>query len=168
LFYHLVWSTRNREPLLTSNIEPIIYDFLRAKAIGLEAKIFALNGIEDHIHMVVSIPPKIVVAKFVGQVKAVSSVKYNQMPGIGSCFYWQEEYGAFSFDAKRLPNYVQYVECQKEHHTQQTTIPILERMNGEGVVRIRDPLGLYVIEDDVWRKELMSQPSPPGDGSPGY
>lgn len=44
LFYHLVWATKNCEPLLTPEFEPIIYGFLCAKEIGLEARLFALNG----------------------------------------------------------------------------------------------------------------------------
>jgi REP element-mobilizing transposase RayT len=43
LFYHIVWSTKDREPLLTPDVEPIIHGFLRSKAIGLEAVVFALN-----------------------------------------------------------------------------------------------------------------------------
>jgi putative transposase len=116
LFYHLVWSTKNRQPLLVPNVESEIHDFLRAKAMGLGATLFALNGIEDHVHLVGSIPPGIAVAKFVGQVKAVASTKFNKAHPHASPFFWQEEYGAFSFDAKRLPNYIAYVDWQKEHH----------------------------------------------------
>ena len=49
-----------------------------------------------------------------------------------------EEYGVFSFDGKRLPNYIAYVERQKEHHTQHTTIPILERTEGEMIGLLRE------------------------------
>ena len=155
LFYHLVWATKNREPLLTPNIEPVIYGFLRSKAIGLGGILFALNGILDHVHMVVAIPPAIAVAKFVGQVKAVASTKFNKS-GIGNEFFLQEEYGAFSFDGKRLPNYIAYVERQKEHHAQGTTIPILERTTGEGVVRISESALTYVLNEAAWRAELES------------
>lgn len=155
LFYHLVWATKNREPLLTSGVEPVILGFLRSKAIGLGGVLFALNCVLDHVHMVVAIPPAIAVAKFVGQVKAVASTRFNKA-GLGSEFFWQEEYGAFSFDSKRLPNYIAYVERQKEHHAQGTTIPILERTSGEGVVRIGESTGLYVVNETAWRAELES------------
>ena len=135
LFYHMVWATKNRLPLLTPKVEPIIHNFLRAKAIGLGATVFALNGIEDHVHLVASIPPKIAVAKFIGQIKAVASTKFNQAELERPPFFWQEEYGAFSFDAKRLPNYIAYVERQKEHHAQGTTIPVLERTT-DGIPKI--------------------------------
>lgn len=154
LFYHLVWSTKNREPLLTPQVEPIIHNFLRTKAIGLGATVFALNGIDDHVHVVASIPPRIAVAKFVGQIKAVASTKFNNRYPDHPSFFWQEEYGAFSFDGKRLPNYIAYVERQKEHHAKQRTIPILERTTGEGVKLIREDEVGYPIEDEMWRREM--------------
>lgn len=154
LFYHLVWSTKNREPLLTSRVEPIIHNYLRTKAIGLGAVVFALNGIEDHVHVVASIPPRIAVATFVGQIKAVASTKFNKSHRDQPPFFWQDEYGAFSFDGKRLPNYVAYVERQKEHHANQKTIPILERTTGEGVTLIREDEVGYAAEDEMWRREM--------------
>ena len=90
LFYHLVWCTKNREPFLTPQVEPIVYDFLRSKAIGLGATLFALNGTVEHVHMVAAIPPAIAVAKFVGQVKGVSATKFNK-GGFTAILYWQEE-----------------------------------------------------------------------------
>lgn len=154
LFYHLVWATKNREPLLTPEVEPIIYNYIRTKAIGLGAVVFALNGWTDHSHLIASIPPKISVATFVGQIKGVSSAKFNQSGHPNTPFFWQDEYAAFSFDQKRLPNYIAYVERQKEHHKNRTIIPILERMNGEGVQMIRESDGLYVLNDEAWRAEL--------------
>jgi putative transposase len=155
LFYHLVWSTKNRQPLLTPQVEPLIYGYLRQKAIGLEATVFALNGPADHLHMVVSIPPKIAVAKFVGQVKAVASTRYNKTPdGRQNPFFWQAEYGAFSFDRKRLPNYIGYVERQKIHHAQINTIPILERVDLADGSSLREPGRTYHIDELDWRLEL--------------
>jgi putative transposase len=150
LFYHLIWSTKNRLPLLTAQVEPVVHDFLRSKAIGLGATVFALNGTQDHVHVVVSIPPKIAVARFVGQVKAVASTRFNKSMPDGPLFFWQEEYGAFSFDAKRLPNYVAYVNNQKEHHAQNTLIPVLERTTDDFPKLIGEAAGVYVIEGATW------------------
>jgi putative transposase len=154
LYYHLVWSTKNRLPLLTPQVEPVIHNFLRAKAIGLGATVFALNGVEDHVHLVASIPPKIAVAKFIGQIKAVASTKFNKSVPDSPPFFWQEEYGAFSFDTKRLPNYVAYVNRQKEHHRQDTLIPVLERTTDDFPKIISEGTISYTVEDVVWRREL--------------
>ena len=112
--------------MLTAQVEPIIYDHLRSKARELEAIVYALNGTEDHIHLLVSIPAKIAVATFVGKVKAVASTKFNKTHPHLAPFFWQSEYGVFSFDRKRLPNYMDYVERQKEHHREGSFIRSLE------------------------------------------
>lgn len=159
LFYHIVWSTKNREPLLTPEVESIIYGYLRNKALGLEANVYALNGYLDHTHLVASIPPKIAISKFVGQIKAVASVKYNQSRPGAAPFYWQEEFGAFSFDRKRLPYIVAYVENQKAHHANNHLIPILERDFMENA--LHEPTMSYGVMDETWWKEMMEM-----DGKP--
>src|SRR5262245_49816187 len=127
LFYHLIWATKHREPLMTPAVASEIYGFLRSKAIGLGATVFAVNGVADHVHLIVAIPPKIAVATLVGQIKGVASAKANKAGLTRTPFYWQEEYGAFSFDGKRLPNFIAYVERQQQHHADHTTIRVLER-----------------------------------------
>jgi REP element-mobilizing transposase RayT len=154
LFYHIVWATKDREPILSPDIELIIFDYLRAKAIGLDAVVFALDGWRDHVHMVAAIPPSIAVAKFIGQVKAVATTKFNKSGHPNAPIYWQSEYAVFSFGKRRLPNYVDYVERQKEHHTKKSLIPILERTKGEGVKLIRETSEVYMINQSEWRREL--------------
>jgi REP element-mobilizing transposase RayT len=151
-----VWGTKERQPLLTSEVEPVIHTFLRVKAIGLEATVFVLNGTEDHVHIVAAIPPKLAVATFVGQIKAVASTKFNKSTtGSQWPFFWQDEYGAFAFDGKRLPNVIAYVEQQKKHHAQRTTIPILARATDGGVGIVRENASGYLVEDAAWRTEML-------------
>ncbi|HEX7183049.1 MAG TPA: IS200/IS605 family transposase [Thermoanaerobaculia bacterium] len=153
LFYHAIWATRHRERLLSSDLEPVMHGLLRAKAIGLGATVFALNGMEDHVHLVVSVPPKLAVAGFVGKVKAATSARFNKMGLMDRPFFWQEEYAVLSFDEKRLPPYVAYVENQKAHHARSALIPVLERTGEERRTQ---------REEAVHTSRL-----PPGDKSPG-
>lgn len=127
LFYHIVTTTKNRLPLITADIEPVLFRYLQTKAYDLEGIVYAIGGVEDHIHMVVSIPPKISVANFIGQVKGFASAEINQYLKNHPKFIWQAEYGVYSFDKKRMPNFVDYVERQKEHHRDASLIPLLER-----------------------------------------
>ncbi len=128
LFYHIVWATKFREPLITPEIEPAVHNFIRQKALELEATLFALNGYIDHIHLIAAVPPKIALAKFIGQVKAVASVRVNRSGLSTTPFYWQEEYSVFTFDRARLPSLIAYVHHQKEHHSQSTTVASLEEI----------------------------------------
>jgi putative transposase len=75
---------------------------------------------------VLSVPPKLALADFVGKVKGSASARFNKSGLLDRPLYWQEEYGILSFDQKRLPRYVDYVENQKAHF-QADLIPVLER-----------------------------------------
>jgi putative transposase len=150
LFYHIVWTTKNREPLLTPDIEAFVYNALRTKAAGLGGVVFALNGMPDHVHLVASVPPNIALARFIGQIKGVASAKLNQSGLASVRFAWQEEYGVFSLDGKRLPPHVAYVENQKQHHTQGSMIPVLERSTGEGVHLVRESSPDYEVDAQAW------------------
>ncbi len=126
LYYHLVWGTRERQPVLTADVEATVHEALRAGAARLGASVLALDGTADHVHLVAAVPPRVSVASFVAQVKNAAVLRYhkeNPEPPL----QWDEEYGVFSCDRKRLPNYIEYVEGQKEHHAAGTTIAVLER-----------------------------------------
>ena len=88
----------------------------------------------------------------------MASTKLNKSGVTDVRFEWQDEYGAFSFDAKRLPNYIAYVEQQKEHHAKGTLIPILERTSSENVGPrlVREDTSPYAMEESSWREELMN------------
>lgn len=156
LFYHLVWATKNREPLVTPDVEEMIYDLLRSKAIGLGGKVFALNGMPEHTHLVTTVPAKIAVATFIGQVKGSTATRFNKSGLRAEPLFWQEGYGAFTFDAKRLPNFVAYVERQKVHHAQGSVIPVLERSDDYSVQIVREETAIYAVEDAAWRAEMQA------------
>ncbi len=159
LFYHLVWSTKGRVPLLTPEVEPIVYELLRHKAIGLGGTVFALNGVADHVHLVATIPPRIAVATFIGRVKATAATRFNKSNASLGSLFWQDGYGAFSFDAKRLPNVVAYVTQQKEHHAQNRMISILERCDPNEPHVLHDAPSEYG-PDDEWRREMLAMDAP--------
>src|SRR5947209_7794240 len=158
LFYHVVWATRLRERVIHPEIEPVLHGLLRSKAVGLGATVFALNGMADHVHLVASVPPKLALADFIGKVKGSASARFNKSGLLDRPLYWQEEYGILSFDMKRLPRYVAYVESQKVHHSREELIPVLER-TGEGPRKAPNSEG----EEDPVAKPAP----PPGDESPG-
>lgn len=80
------------------------------------------------MHVVLSIPLGIAVARFVRQVKAVASARVNK-PGLSDLpFLWQVEYGVMSFGGKRRLNCLTYVRNQNEHHSGRTTIPAVEEV----------------------------------------
>jgi putative transposase len=130
LFYHLVWATRDRQPLIVPELRPELDQLLIAAARKNGILVHAVGGIEDHVHMAVSIPPALSVANAVGRLKGSSARALNRQPGGG--FGWQTEYGAVSFAERHLPRVVAYVTDQPHHHANNTLWPMLEHVGGRG------------------------------------
>ena len=131
LHYHLIWSTKDREPSLTLEREKMFYGVLYKKGEELGLKIHAAGNVEDHAHVVVSIPPKIAVADCVRHLKGASAFAINHMDGSDGQFKWQSGYGALSVGERSLETVMEYAAKQKEHHKQGTIIDIYERIDEE-------------------------------------
>jgi putative transposase len=130
LFYHFVWSTKNRQPLIGADVEASLHNVMAAKATKLGAIVHAVGGVEDHVHLAVSVPPKLSLSDFVSQVKGNSSHFANHE--LGFPFAWQAEYGVVSFGGKQLDVVVKYVKNQRQHHLDKTTMAFLERTLEKG------------------------------------
>ncbi len=126
LYYHLVWATKRREPLIQVDLEPELYSYLRGKALSLGAIVHAIGGVADHVYVVAPIPPRIAVAAFVGQLKEASSHWVNHISGYPLRLDWQEGYGAFSLTRRALPFLGRYVLEQCRTHATGRVIPVLE------------------------------------------
>ncbi len=124
-YYHIVWSTKNREDLITPEYEPMLFAYIMRKAAELDSYIYALNGWTEHMHIVAAIPPKISISHFVKEIKGSSSHYLNQH-GHGFKFAWQRGYGMLTLGQTQLARAVAYVEAQKEHHRDSTAVPWLE------------------------------------------
>jgi putative transposase len=125
-YYHLVWATKERLPLITPDREILLFPYIRGKADALGCMVQALNGVDDHIHLVVSIPPTLAVTDFVKQIKGSSAYHLNHQRLNDETFAWQRGYGVFSLGRKQLDEAIAYVNQQKHHHQAQTTIAALE------------------------------------------
>jgi REP element-mobilizing transposase RayT len=128
LFYHLIWGTKNREPVIQPEFEASLHHVIAAKAKDLGAFVYAIGGVEDHVHLVATVPPPIALADFIGQVKGNSSHWVNHETSLPYHFSWQAEYGVVSFGGKQLDLVVKYVKNQRQHHLEGTIIRFLERV----------------------------------------
>ena len=100
LYYHAVWATKNRLPLIEPTWEADLYGYIWGKATALECIPHAINGISDHIHVVISIPRKLAIATVIGQLKGASSHRVNELFVSYQAFAWQTEYSVFSVSAR--------------------------------------------------------------------
>lgn len=129
-YYHIVWATHNRAPIITTKHEAVIFGVIRRKAEELGCTVLAVNGVSDHAHVAVAIPPSVEVSKFVRWAKGSSSHAANTiLPDESQHFKWQESYGVITFGRRSLEQIVAYVERQKQHHAAGTALPYYERMD---------------------------------------
>jgi len=133
LHYHFVWTTFQREPWLDNTLRSLVYRSLYARAQRLAVVVHQIGGIEDHVHVVASVPPKLSVAECVGQLKGASSHTANDCSGRASVFRWESGYGALSLGERSLASVIAYVRDQREHHAAGSLIGLYEHVEQDGV-----------------------------------
>jgi putative transposase len=131
LHYHLIWATFERQSTLTPEREKIFFSIVYQKAKELDLKVHAAGAVEDHVHVVLSIPPKRSVAECLKHIKGASSFAINNMPGSDGEFKWQEGYGALSIGERSLPDVMAYAANQKQHHADHSLVTVYEKLEEE-------------------------------------
>lgn len=116
MFAHLVWATRERRPSVHSGVEDQIFGCIRGEVARLKCDVLALNGLPDHVHLVVKLHSTIAVARLAQAVKGVSSGMANNELGFEGAFDWQDHYAAFSVSRSHLKRVIGYVDRQKQRH----------------------------------------------------
>jgi REP element-mobilizing transposase RayT len=111
-----VFSTYKRKPTIAEAHERDLYAYIMGIVKGLDAHLFRIGGMPDHVHIVVSLPSKISLADFVKEVKLSSGnwLLHNSMFPLWE--KWEEGYGAFTYSYNDLDEVINYVRNQKEHH----------------------------------------------------
>lgn len=131
LYYHLVFSTKDRRLLLQPDIAPRIHEYIGGIIHGLGGNSIIVGGVADHIHALSSIVKTVAVASALRDIKADSSKWIHQTFPEMRDFAWQEGYGAFSISVSGLDAVKRYIENQAEHHRtvtfQEEFVAFLER-----------------------------------------
>ena len=113
---HCVWSTKNREPWLIPDLRERLWPYLGGIAKQNQMKTLAIGGAADHVHILLSLPATLSVAKAVQLLKGNSSKWIRETFPKMRSFAWQEGYGAFSVGISGVDATVIYINNQTEHH----------------------------------------------------
>lgn len=113
---HWVWSTKNREPCLTSDVRVRLWAYLGGIAKQNQMKTLAISGAGDHVHVLLSLPATLSVAKAMQLLKGNSSKWLRETFPTMRSFAWQEGYGAFSVGVSGVDATVAYIRNQEGHH----------------------------------------------------
>jgi REP element-mobilizing transposase RayT len=126
-YYHIVWTTRDRAPVITREHIGIILDAIDEQAEKMKTKIMALSVLSDHVHVAVAIPPFVRVEDWIRAVKHVSAEAVRKEAKAGADFAWQSGYGAMTFSAQTRGKTITYVKRQKALHAENATNAYWER-----------------------------------------
>jgi REP element-mobilizing transposase RayT len=113
---HVVFSTKHRSPLIRPEIEPALFPYLGGIARQFGSRCLAVNGTEDHVHLLVSLAKTIALSDLVREIKKGSSAWMREKWATPQRFRWQEGYGAFSVSRSNVPAVERYIASQKAHH----------------------------------------------------
>jgi len=117
---HVVFSTKNRAPLIAPTWRPRLHGFLSSVAADRKFPAVIVGGVEDHVHLLMSLPADRAICDCARLLKGTSSKWANDQFFPDRGFAWQEGYGAFAISPSLLDATVAYIENQEEHHRTRT------------------------------------------------
>ena len=114
LWVHLIWSTKNREPILIPSLKSEVYKVIKEIATEYEIYLDCINGIEDHVHLLVRLRTDQSVADVVKTIKGNSSEHFKDNPD--KYITWQDGFAAFSVSPDNVKRVRSYIYNQEKHH----------------------------------------------------
>ena len=115
-YYHCVFSTKERRPLIPPELQERLWPYLGGIARQNDMKAIEIGGMPDHVHLLLSLPSTLAIAKAMQLIKGGSSKWVHASFPEHRLFGWQVKYGAFSVSVSQLDKTVQYIQRQPEHH----------------------------------------------------
>ncbi|MFN0084386.1 MAG: IS200/IS605 family transposase [Blastocatellia bacterium] len=120
LLYHIIFSTKDRQTLITDAYQPRLYEYIGGTIRGLRGIALAINGAPDHVHVLAKLRPDKSVSDVLRELKAnASRWMHDVFPELAD-FSWQQGYGAFTVSQSQVGNVRDYIARQREHHQKQS------------------------------------------------
>ena len=132
IFVHVIFATKGREPMILPEFEVGVYQRLQRNLEKQEVEVIAINGMPEHVHIVLRLPSTKSTSEVIRWCKGETSHWFNnkRKQDQERQLYWQDGYAAFSVSENELHQVKEYVENQKEIHHQQTFAQEIEMLKG--------------------------------------
>ena len=141
LHYHIVFSTKRREPAIDSSWRDRLHEYLGGTVNGLGGQSRGVGGTADHVHVLAGLKATHCLSDFMRELKKTASVWVHAEIGVAT-FGWQEGYGAFTVSPGSIEQVRRYIADQEEHHRKRTfreeLVELLERAGVEYDTRYLD------------------------------
>lgn len=116
IYIQIVFAVKNRQALIANAWEEELYKYITGIVQNKGQKMLAINGMPDHIHILIGMKPSCCLSDLVREIKKSSNSFIKEQSFTNSKFEWQEGFGAFSYSHSALDNVIAYISNQKEHH----------------------------------------------------
>jgi putative transposase len=116
LLYHIVFGTKDRQPLIDSDWQPELFRYMGGIVRDEAGTLLAAGGVADHVHLLVKLKPTLAIATLMAKVKANSSRWVSDEKLHAKRFAWQEGYGALSVSESQVDAVMKYLANQEAHH----------------------------------------------------
>jgi REP element-mobilizing transposase RayT len=120
IYIHLVFAVKGRENVINTKWKDELYKYICGIVNNNQQKVYAINGMPDHIHILVSIKPSCLLSDLMRDIKASSSKWINTKSFVMGKFQWQEGFGSFSVSQSQLDKVIAYIDNQETHHKKQS------------------------------------------------
>ncbi len=120
IYIHIVFAVKGRSNLISPKWKDELYKYITGIITNDGQKLIAINGMPDHIHILIGLKPTIALSDLVRDIKASSSKFINTQKWIAGKFEWQHGFGAFSYSHSQLSNVINHIKHQEEHHKTRT------------------------------------------------
>src|SRR6267143_5536271 len=116
IYIQTVFAVSNRQSLIKPEFKEDIYKYVTGIVRNQGQKLIAINGVADHVHLLIGLRPAMALADLVQEIKADSTNFINKKKWVRGRFSWQEGYGAFSYGHSQLDTIIRYIQNQERHH----------------------------------------------------
>lgn len=120
IYIQTVFAVNGRLSLIRPEFKEELYKYITGVVRNNKQKLLAINGMSDHIHILIGLKPAMALADLVRDIKADSSDFINRKKWVRGRFSWQEGYGAFSYGHSQLDTIIRYIQNQEQHHRRRT------------------------------------------------
>jgi REP element-mobilizing transposase RayT len=117
---HFVFAVKFRNGIIQSQWKDNLYKYITGIVQNNNHKLLAINGMPDHIHILIGIRPSQSISDLMKDVKQGSSLWINENKLTNGRFEWQEGYGAFSYSKSQVNTVIEYIKNQEIHHRKRT------------------------------------------------
>ncbi len=120
IYIQTVFAVEGRLSLIKPEFKEELYKYITGIVRNQGQKLISINGMSDHMHILIGLKPATALADLVQDIKADSTKFINKHNWVRGRFCWQEGYGAFSYGHSQLDTIIRYIQNQEEHHRRRT------------------------------------------------